>query len=377
MNARERFLRCNRFQSVDHAPFVEIAMWGQTVERWHKEGMPRDVDTSFYINGNEYFGFERWEYLPLNVEMVPPFNEEVLKEDERIILYRGTDGIVHQALKEGTVRGTRPSMDQYISFLVTDRAGFLKMKKRYDPRSPIRYPRYWQDLVRCYQGRDYPLALTGIGGFGFYSMLRRWMGTEKACTIFYDDPALAEEMLDFLTDFFIEATRRALNEVEVDWYNYFEDFAFKTGPLVSPKIFKQFLLPRYRRINEHLRKHHVNIISLDSDGNIEVLLPMIIEVGFNHICPVEQAAGMDAVKLRQEYGKALALMGSIDKRELAKGKKEIERELLRQVPYLLETGGYIPTVDHSIPPDVSYDNFIYYLEVKRKIIEGQYGCLKT
>ena len=53
MNSRERFLRCNRFQTVDHAPIVEIATWGQTVDRWLSEGMPRDVDTSFYVNGNE------------------------------------------------------------------------------------------------------------------------------------------------------------------------------------------------------------------------------------------------------------------------------------------------------------------------------------
>jgi len=374
MNARERFLACNRFEPVDRVPFVEIAVWGQTVERWLKEGMPCDVDTSFYLNGNEYFGFDRWEYLPLDVGMIPAFDHEVLEEDERTILFRGADGIVHRALKEGTVRGTRPSMDQYLRFPVTDRASFLKMKPRYNPDAPIRYPRWWADVVRCYQGRDYPLALTGIGGFGFYSMLRRWMGTEGACTIFYDDPALAEEMLDFLADFFIRLTTRALRDVEVDWYNYFEDFAFKTGPLVSPSIFKRFLLPRYRRINEHLRGHGVEIISLDSDGNTEVLLPLILEAGFNHLCPMEQAAGMDAVRIRKEYGSALALMGSIDKREIAKGKREIEQELLRQVPFLVETGGYIPTIDHSIPPDVSYENFLYYLEVKKKVLDGRYGA---
>ncbi len=374
MNSRERFLRCNRFQSVDHAPIVEIATWGQTVERWLSEGMPGDVDTAFYINGNEYFGFERWEYLPLEVGMAPGFDHEVIEEDERTVLFRGGEGIVHRALKEGLVRGTRASMDQYVSFPVTDRAGFLEMKKRYDPHSPVRYPRWWQDHVRCYEGRDYPLALTGIGGFGLYSMLRRWMGTENACTVFYDDPALAEEMLEFLTEFFIELTTRALTDVEVDWHNYFEDFAFKTGPLVSPGIFERFMLPRYRRMNEHLRAHGVDIISLDSDGNIEVLLPLIVEAGFNHICPFEQAAGMDAVRIRAEYGNAFAIMGGIDKRELAKGRKEIERELLRQVPQLLESGGYIPTVDHSIPPDISYENFLYYLDVKRKLIEGRYGA---
>jgi Uroporphyrinogen decarboxylase (URO-D) len=371
MTPRERFLACNRFQSVDHVPFVEIAMWGQTVERWRQEGMPREVDTSFYMNGNEFFGFERWEYLPLNVGLIPGFDYEVLEEDERIIVFRGGEGITHRALKEGTVGGTRLSMDQYLSFPVTDRASFHDMARRYDPHTPLRYPRWWEDAVRCYRGRDYPLALTGIGGFGLFSMLRWWMGTERTCTSFYDDPALVEEMLDFLTDFFIELTERALTEVKIDWYNYFEDFAFKTGPLVSPALYKRFLLPRYQRLNEHLRRHGVQIISLDSDGNIEVLLPLVLEAGFNHLCPLEQAAGMDLIRLRREYGQAFALLGGIDKRELAKGRREIERELQRQAPFLLETGGYIPTVDHAIPPDVSYDNFRYYLDLKRQLLEGQ------
>lgn len=371
MNYRERFLRCNRFQSVDHAPFFEISTWGQTIERWHKEGMPQDVDTHFFLDGNEYFGFERWEYIKINTLVVPAFEYQVLEEDERTIVFRSEEGSVHRALKEGQAKsGTRMSMDQLISFPVTDRQSFIEMKKRYNPHSPIRYPRYWDDLVRCYKGRDYPLALTGIGQFGFYSMLRRWMGTENACTIFHDDPILANEMLDFLTEFFIELTERALNDVEIDWYNYFEDFAFKTGPLISPNIFKEFLLPRYKKINEHLRKHGVDIISLDSDGNIEVLLPLIIEAGFNHICPFEQAAGMDVVKIRKKYGKSFALMGGIDKREIAKGKKEIEIELLRQVPFLLETGGYIPTIDHAVSPDISYENFMYYLDLKRKLLKG-------
>ena len=370
MTPRERFLRVNHFESVDHVPFIEIATWGQTVERWLGEGMPSEVDTSFYVNGNEFFGFERWEYMPINVWMWPAFEHEVLEEDERVIVFRGGDGIVHRALKEGTVRGTRASMDQYVSHPVTDRASFLEMKKRFDPRTPLRYPRWWSDVVRCYEGRDYPLALTGIGGFGFYSMLRNWMGTEAACTIFYDDPKLAEEMLDFLADFFIELTTRALSDVDVDWYNYFEDFAYKTGPLVSPRIYEKFLMPRYKRVNEHLLAHGVDVISLDSDGNIEVLLPLIAETGINHICPMEQAAGMDAVRIRKEYGQTFAMMGSIDKREIAKGRAEIEQELMRQVPQLLESGGYIPTVDHSVPPDVSYDNFLYYLDLKRKLIEG-------
>ena len=376
MNARERFVKCNLFQDVDRVPLMEIGVWGQALERWADEGMPTDVDTTFNVlKGNEHFGLEHCEWMPVNVVAYPRFETEVFEEDERTMVYRDGDGAVRRALKEGQSKsGTRASMDQFLEFAVKSRADFEEMKKRYDPHDPGRYPEDWDDRVKKYGSRDYAVALTGNGGFGFYSMLRRWMGTEKACTIFYDDPALAEEMLDFLCEFFIAVTARALDEVDVDWHNYFEDFAFKTGPLVSPKIFKRFLLPRYRRINDHLRGRGVDIISLDSDGNIEVLLPMIIESGINHICPLEQAAGMDAVRIRKEYGTAFAMLGSIDKRELAKGKKEIENELLRQVPFLMETGGYIPTVDHTVPHDVSYANFMYYLELKNKIVEGRYSA---
>lgn len=258
-------------------------------------------------------------------------------------------------------------MDQYIDFPVKTRRDFEEMRKRYDPLDSQRYPENWGYLVREWRERDYPLALTQIGGFGLYSMLRRWMGTERACTVFYDDPTFAEEMLDFLVEFFIKLTERALKEADADWYNYFEDFAFKTGPLVSPQIYSRFLLPRYRRINEHLRKYGIEIISLDSDGNFEVLLPLIIEAGFNHLCPLEQASSMDPVRIRKEYRRAFALLGGIDKREIAKGKREIQREVERILP-VLESGGYIPTIDHSIPPDIPYENFLYYLELKRKVL---------
>jgi uroporphyrinogen decarboxylase len=116
----------------------------------------------------------------------------------------------------------------------------------------------------------------------------------------------------------------------------------------------------------------VKVIELDSDGNTEALLPMLIEAGFNCHWPLESAANMDPVKIRKKYGTSLALMGGIDKRELAKGKKAIEEELRRKVLPMLETGGYIPTVDHTIPPDVSLENALYYFELKRAIAEGKW-----
>ena len=369
MNTRERLLNTLDFKPVDRPFNHELGLWGQTIDRWRLEGMPEDIHLGNFLAGNEFFGFDRIEYLPLKVvEMMPEFETETIEEDDRYLVKRYADGHISRALKDGQAHGTRLSMDQMLSFPVTDRASFEAIKKRYDPASPARYPQWWQDSVRCLAGRDYPVALTHNGCFGLYSFLRRWMGTENACTIFYDDPTLAHEMLDFLTEHLISVTSRALEDVQVDYFNYFEDYAFKTGPLVSPRIFRAFLLPRYRRLNDFLRSHGVRHIWLDSDGNTEVLIPLLIEAGITFHWPVERAAGMDPLKLQAEYGRDLGLGGGIDKRALARDRAAIEEEIYRHVPQLLSGGVYIPTIDHAVPPDIPYDNFLYYLELKRKVL---------
>ena len=226
-------------------------------------------------------------------------------------------------------------------------------------------------MKKRWGNRDYPLYLTGNCGFGgLYRNLRQMMGTERLSTAFYRRPNLIHEILDFLADFFIEATEKALRDVEVDAFIFNEDFACKSGPLVSPKLFTEFLQPRYELIVNHLRKHGIKVIELDSDGNTEALIPMFIEAGIDVHWPLEAAAGMEPINVRKKYGEELALYGGIDKRELAKDKEAIEREVKRKIQPMIELGGgYVPTVDHTIPPDVPLENFLYYLELKRKIIE--------
>jgi hypothetical protein len=371
MNNRERWLRMLTFQPVDRGFNHELGLWGQALDRWRTEGLPGDVTIGDLICGCEYWGIDRVGYLPVRVlDMIPEYEEEVLEEDERYLVKRYSDGHVSRGLKEGQAHGTRLSMDQMLSFPVTDRASFRAVQKRYNAHSPARYPEWWADYCRCAAGRDYPLALTHNGCFGLYSFLRKLMGTEAACTVFFDDPFLAEEMLDFLTGYLLGVLQRALATVQVDYFNYFEDFAYNAGPLVGPNIFRRFLLPRYRRINDYLRSHGVQQIWLDSDGNTEVLIPLFIEAGITTHWPFERAANMDPLRVRQKYGRDLALAGGIDKRALAIGRAAIDAELYHHVPQLLEQGGYLPCLDHTVPPDVPYGNWLYYLELKRQLLGG-------
>jgi len=368
MNDRERFLSILAFHPVDRIPNYELGLWGQTIDRWYDEGLPRDVCYHNQFEGEPFFKIDRRAFAHVNVGMVPPFEYEELEEDERYLVARHANGIVTRALKEGTVRGTRASMDQYIGFPVTDRKSFQELKKRYDADSPCRYPQWWDMMVDFWKKRDYPLCLLGNGTAGMYSQLRSWVGTENLSYLFFDDPALVEEMVEFNVEFVLKTTARARREIQFDYFNFFEDFAGKGGPLVSPALFRKFLMPGYKRIIEEFRTSGITQFWLDSDGDPRALIPLMLEAGITCLWPLEIASDMDPLALRKCYGTSLAMAGGIDKRELAKGRKEIERELQLRLPPLLEQGGFIPHIDHAIPPDIPYDNFRYYLDLKMKLL---------
>ncbi len=374
MTPRERFLRCMRFQSVDRAPYWELGAWGQTIERWLREGMPEDAVGEDVWRGSDLWMTDRRDFVNVNVMAWPAFEQKVIEEDERTIIHVDTAGVTHRAMKEGTVRGTRPSMDQYLRFPVETREDFLAIRERFRPVPEERYPQDFDEQVAKWRRRDYPLCLLTNATYGLYSMLRRWMGTERLSLAWYDEPKLIHEMLDHLVEFFITLTAPALAAVDVDYFNFFEDLAYKTGPLLSPATFREFLVPRYRQIIEFLRAHGVDVITYDSDGNIEVLIPDLIEMGVTMIWPCECAATMDIRALRAEYGTDLALSGGIDKRELTKGRAAIEREVVAKTAPTLAQGGYIPTIDHAVPPGISYEDFLYYLAVKAAVAEGRHGA---
>jgi len=368
MNSRERFLCTLEFGAVDRGFNHELGMWGQTLDRWHDEGMPSGVHLGSMIGGSPYFGLDRIDYLGLNVlGMMPAYDEETLSEDERYIVRRYSDGRVTKALKEGEAHGTRMSMDQGLTWPVTNREDWAQVKLRFDATSEARYPMWWDEEVRRLKGRDYPLAVTHNGCFGLYSRMRSLMGTLAACMVFYDDPVLAEDILDHQTNYLLEVIHPALDVLEFDYFNFFEDFAGKGGPLVGPKLFRKFLMPRYRRIIDQLHAHGVRHIWLDSDGDTRVLIPLFIEMGVTVHWPLERAAGMDPVEVRRLYGHALGLSGGIDKRELTRDFAAIDAELYRIAP-LIEDGGYIPTLDHAVPPDIPYENWLYYLECKARLL---------
>jgi len=368
MTHRECFLKVMAGEATDWVPNYELGCWGQTIQRWLDEGMPPDkVYLGDMFEGEPLFELDRRAFARLNHSMIPGFDFEVIEETERHLTARHANGIVTKALKEGTVRGSRMSMDAYIDHPVKDRATWADIRRRYDPSAPIRYPLWWDEMARLWAGRDYPLCLMSNGSFGLYSQLRSWVGTENISYMFYDDPALVEEMIEFNTDFLLALVERALGDAQFDYFNFFEDCAGKGGPLYGPDLFRKFFMKPYKRIIERLRKAGIRSFWVDSDGDPEPLIPLWMDCGINCFWPLEQASGMDPVRLRRKFGKGLMLCGGLDKMEIAKGPEAIEKELHAKIPPLLDSGGYIPHIDHAISPEISYEDFLYYIRLKRKL----------
>lgn len=354
MNYRERFVRTMHFQPVDRVPWWELWYWKDTLDRWHDEGLPEDV----YLE--QYFEVDRREGVGVNLGIVPVFEVKTLEETPEYRIFRRADGVICQEFRDDDLKGRMP---HWLEFPIKTRADWKEFTKRLNPSSPTRYPLWWEEKKRSWQGRDYPLS---ISAGSLYGWPRNWIGMENLAYLFYDDPSWIHEMMEYITEFVCQVIERAVREVDIDYVTLWEDMSYKTGSLISPEMVKEFMVPRYKRITELLRKNGIDIIFLDSDGNIEELIPLWLEAGINGVYPLEVAGGMDPVALRKKYGQDLLLIGGIDKRAMAEGKEAIDRELSK-LPYLCLSGGYIPWCDHLIPPDVSFENYMYYLERMKEI----------
>ena len=362
--------------------------WEQTLEKWVEQGVPKEIMNPRFLN--DYFQFEPIPWLTeiksgahgwLHVEgggastidlghgitveprvlspIVPHYEPRVISEDERTVTLINEGGQTVKYMKDSLDR-----MPMFLDWPVKDRATWNEYRKRLDPNTPERWPADWNAYVQEMNSKSEPLSLEVGSFFGF---LREWVGSERILYMFYDDPALVEDMMEQVLYLETEVIKRVLKDIKVQQATFWEDMCYKAGPLISPDMVRKFMLPRYKQITDLLHSYGVDIIFLDSDGNVEQLIPLWLEVGINFIWPFEVAAGNDVVALRKKYGKDLIIGGAIDKRALIKGKEAIKEEVMSKVPFLLETGGYFPSVDHLVPPEVTFENYGYYINLMREV----------
>ncbi len=384
MNTRERFLAAMAFEPVDRPLLWEWDYWAETFRTWRREGAPLREEVGgggIYAVGEEEkawdpFSEEMFSQLPLEADAELPFsldpgmrrvpiNSFIHPMFEYRVLEKRGDVIIAQD-ERGHIRRDKEggaSISNIVKPLVADRDDWERVRaERLQLSLDGRLPADWSEQREGLKDRDFVLAIGGHSALaGFYHPTRYLMGPEQLLYAMRDQPDLVKDIMSHLADLQIYLFDQVLAEIDVDLAFATEDLAYKTGPFISPEMFREFVLPCYKKLTGMLFDRGVKTIIVDSDGNNWKLIPLFMEGGVTGIGPMEVAADMDVMEVRKTFPR-LQIIGGLDKRALAADRAAIDAELHAKVPAVLRTGGYIPCCDHGVPPDVSWENFCYYRE---------------
>jgi uroporphyrinogen decarboxylase len=367
MTPRERFLKVLSFEPVDRIPLMDFGYWEETIANWHREGLPDNVNTTNEVE--DYFGLDRgfetnsinyWTNVPVGFQwgVYPPFERKIIEETETTITYEGGEGIL-------VVRKDNGCMPFYKKHMVETVDDFRdKVIPRLNARDKGRLTPDFFDFIKRGKETNQPV---GMWIDGFFAWPRILLGDEHLLISYYEDADLIhvinKQHIQFVKDY-LDA---ALEYTPIDYAWFFEDMAYNSGSMISPETLDEFMMPYYHELIPYLRKKGVRKILVDSDGNTVNLCQKFVEAGIDCHFPCEVNAGTEPEIMRERYPK-MAFIGGIRKSVLAISREAIDREL-GKLPPLLKKGGYIPALDHRVPPDVPMEHYRYYVEQKRKILK--------
>jgi uroporphyrinogen decarboxylase len=359
----ERVVRCTLGEPVDRLPFgVGIGWWpwGETLERWRKESGNPKLDVA------QEFGFDGSFAMPaLECGAFPHFENKVLEEAAEFVVSREWRGITLRNRRDGG------SMPEFLDYPVkTPEDWQVYKRERLDPARPGRVAQDWNEF-RARLAKFGEAVQVGAFPWGVFGTARDLVGVEQLLYGFYDQPEMIREMLDHLTNLWLDLWEQVGREVQIDHIHIWEDMAGKQGSLISPAMVEEFMMPCYDRIVAFARAHGVRLVSVDTDGDCAQLVPVMMRHGVNVFFPFEVQAGCDILEFRKQYP-ALGIWGGLDKRALAGSRADIDCEV-RRAARMAERGRYIPCFDHLIPPDVPWENYVYAVREMKKVCYGLFG----
>ena len=313
------------FQPVDRYPAWEWAMWwDETIARWHREGLPASLKFSQVFEISEYFGLD-------------PYMQFWFSTTEATI-----EATQHH------VEGVVSNMDDY---------------RRIKPRLFPDHSRSIEGMRPWAQRQQRGEAVVWCTLEGFFWFPRTLMGFNQLMLAFVDQP----ELLHTINRDLLEFNLRLFDQIERTCVPTFmtvaEDMSYNHGPMISKRMFDQFVAPYYRELIPRLQERNI-IPIVDTDGDVTMLVPWLQELGVRGVLPLERQAGVDGMALRERYPDLL-MVGHYDKMVMTRGEEAMRAEFDRLRP-LMKKGGFIPSVDHQTPPGVSLEQYRVYLRLLKE-----------
>ncbi len=381
MNHRERLHALLHGQAYDRLPIVHFGWWDETIAMWRDEGhIPGDLAEAYFdaarrgmADGSDadraitaLMGFDYNYFTVLFTKsglnmLYPKFERKIVRELEGGACHvMNEDGVI--VLQKEGAHGIPAEIDHTLR----DRASW---EEHYKPRLQWSEDRIDAErlarVIAEQEDRQFPL---GIYCGSVMGQVRDWFGIEGLSYLYVDDEDLFVEIVETLGELQYTVVKRTLESgARFDFGHFWEDIAFKNGPLVVPSVFDEVAGPIYRRITDLLGRYGIDIVSLDCDGVPDKLLPTWLHNGVNTMFPIEVGTwGGSIAPWRAQFGPALRGVGGVKKHVLALDEAAVDREIERLRP-LVALGGYLPCFDHRIPPDAKWELVQYYAAKMREV----------
>ena len=352
MTSYERFRRMFDHQEADRVPIID-GPWGATIERWQREGMPKDVG---YV---DFFGLDK--VAGIHVDTSPRYPTAVVQETEEYRVTKTNWGVTLRNWKHIA------STPEFLDFTIKDPDTWREAKVRMTPADD-RIP--WETLKNGYKRwREEGWWVQAGLWFGFDATHSWAVGTERVLMALVEDPEWCRDMFNHFLDMSIALLDRVWDEgYHFDSVVWPDDMGYKHNQFFSLNTYRDLLKPVQKRAIEWAHAKGVKA-ELHSCGNINPFVPELVEIGLDALNPLEVKAGMDPVALKQEYGGKLVFHGGINA-VLWDDFEAIAAEMRRVVPAMKQSGGYIFSSDHSVPSSVSLENFRGIVELAKEL--GRY-----
>lgn len=351
----------NFYAMKPDAPIYQEEFGFYCLEKWKEQGYlsdDTDINQLFHYDAPAKHGLGELGWC--EAAFSPMFEEKILED-------RGAYELVQDWAGRSVLyfKGRRNGfMPEYLDHPVKDRKTWEEnVKWRLEPTTRERYANLSERMASAkkMQEEGFVICQNLIGG---YMYLRSLMGPEGVLYMFYDDPGLIHDCMQtwfLLADAVIAQHQEA---VTLDEVFLAEDICYNTSSLISPDLMREFLFPYYQQLIANIKKrqkdkHKKLFLQVDTDGRCESVIPVYQELGLDYMSPFEVASGCDVVEIGKKYPNLL-MRGGFDKRILSQGADAIDREIDRIMPFMKRRGGFIPTCDHGVPEEVSFENYMHY-----------------
>jgi len=326
-------------------------------EEWEEQGAtPEELDFSAFS-----YRCEARAHVPVNTGRNGGYPDALIEETDEHKIWR--DGLGRTMMLPKKVATVALPLD----YPVKTMDDWLKIKPWYE-FSEDRLQGDWLTTARRSVEEGKVVWVLIPGGF---DEPRQLLGEEALCMAFYDQPELIHDILHTIGNTAFKVLERVSREAQIDLLFVHEDMAGKSGPLVGPDQIREFIAPYYRKIWELLKDRGARLFDQDSDGNMNPVIDAFLDAGVNCMHPMEPAANMDIVKVREKYGTRLAFYGGIDKHVLRRSQQEIVQELEYKIPPMVRTGGCALALDHRITNGTPLENYRFYVRKVWEIIERE------